>query len=151
MTQIHFWCWFCGLVFHVRFALHVRANTIIWRMSPWWIRPDVTVMFDSALQINYQSILGGIYVPCIYRMPGGVIVGDSGLCCCGSAFNVWRQLFERNYFPFFVDAIISDKRDFKKSILYLMMTPILVAMLLLRLVVSANFCCFMRELTLYFP
>ena len=25
---------------------------------------------------------GGVYGPCIYRMPGGVVVGDSGLCCC---------------------------------------------------------------------
>ena len=34
-------------------------------------------------------LLGGVYVSCIYRMPGGVIiVGDSGLCCCGPAFNV---------------------------------------------------------------
>ena len=24
----------------------------------------------------------GVYVPCIYRMPGGVITGDLGLCCC---------------------------------------------------------------------
>ena len=29
-----------------------------------------------------------LYVPCTYRMPGGVIVGDSGLCCYGPAFNV---------------------------------------------------------------
>ena len=27
-------------------------------------------------------VLGGVYVPCICRMPGGVTVGDSGLCCC---------------------------------------------------------------------
>ena len=33
-------------------------------------------------------LLGRVYVPCIHRMPGGVIVGDSGLCCCGPAFNV---------------------------------------------------------------
>ena len=33
-------------------------------------------------------------------MQSRVIVGDSGLCC-GSAFNVWRQLFER---PLFVDS-----------------------------------------------
>ena len=26
--------------------------------------------------------LHGVYVLCIYCMPGGVIVGDSGLCCC---------------------------------------------------------------------
>ena len=27
-------------------------------------------------------LLGGVYVPCIYRISGGVIVGDSGICCC---------------------------------------------------------------------
>ena len=27
------------------------------------------------------SFSDGVYVPCIYHMPGGVIVGDSGLCC----------------------------------------------------------------------
>ena len=27
-------------------------------------------------------LLGGVYVPCIYRMPGRVIVGNLGLCCC---------------------------------------------------------------------
>ena len=44
-------------------------------------------------------LLGGVYVPCIYRMPSRVIVGDSGLCCCGPAFNVWRQLFETQFPP----------------------------------------------------
>ena len=29
----------------------------------------------------WECLLGGVYVPRIYRMPGGVIVGDSGLCC----------------------------------------------------------------------
>ena len=53
--------------------------------------------------LELGSLLDGVYVPCIYRTPGGVIVGDSGLWCCGPAFNVWRQLFERNYFPLFVD------------------------------------------------
>ena len=27
-------------------------------------------------------LLGGVDVPRIHRMPGGVIVGDSGLFCC---------------------------------------------------------------------
>ena len=27
-------------------------------------------------------LLGGVYVLCINRMPGGVLVGDLGLCCC---------------------------------------------------------------------
>ena len=27
-------------------------------------------------------LLGGVHVPRIYRMPGEIIVGDSGLCCC---------------------------------------------------------------------
>ena len=35
----------------------------------------------------FPYLLGEVYVPCIHRMPGGVIVGDSGLCC-GPAFNV---------------------------------------------------------------
>ena len=26
--------------------------------------------------------LSGVYVPWIYHMPDGVVVGDSGLCCC---------------------------------------------------------------------
>ena len=25
---------------------------------------------------------GGIDAPCIFRNPGGVVVGDAGLCCC---------------------------------------------------------------------
>ena len=37
-------------------------------------------------------ILGGVYVPCINRMPGGVIVGDAGLCCCVPTFNVLLDL-----------------------------------------------------------
>ena len=49
-------------------------------------------------------LLGGVYVLCIYRMPGGVIVGDSGpflLWACVQC--VTRQLLERNYdFPLFV-------------------------------------------------
>ena len=40
------------------------------RMSPWW----------SLCRLR-----------CIHRMPGGVIVGDSGPCCCGPAFNVMCQ------------------------------------------------------------
>ena len=34
--------------------------------------------------------MGGVYVPCCYRMPGGVMVDDSGLCCCGPSFNVYN-------------------------------------------------------------
>ena len=36
----------------------------------------------------YYTLLGGVYVPCIHRMPGEIIVSDSGLCCCGPAINV---------------------------------------------------------------
>ena len=39
-------------------------------------------------QSDLGCLLGGVYVRCIHRMPGGVIVGDSSLCCCGPAFNV---------------------------------------------------------------
>ena len=27
-------------------------------------------------------------VICIYHMPGGLVVGNSGLCCCGPAFEM---------------------------------------------------------------
>ena len=47
-------------------------------------------------------------VVCMYLVffacRGGVIAGNSGLGRCGPAFNMWRQLFERNYFPLFVDS-----------------------------------------------
>ena len=36
----------------------------------------------------WGCLLGGVHVPCTYRMPGGVVVGDSGLCCCVS---VWTM------------------------------------------------------------
>ena len=32
--------------------------------------------------VDRGCLLGGVCVPCINRMPGGVIVGDSGLCSC---------------------------------------------------------------------
>ena len=52
-------------------------------------------------------VLGGVYVPCNYRMPlpGGVIVRDSGLCCSGPAFKCVTSIVQAqlvNYFPLFV-------------------------------------------------
>ena len=51
-----------------------------------------------------HCLLGEAYIPCIYGMPGGIIVGDHGLCCCVPV--QWstsiKLLFERNYFPSFV-------------------------------------------------
>ena len=88
------------------FSINKRWEVIALKQSPWY---DLVV--DRALKTNYVSALkqltshiecrptttedvsfGVVYVPCIYRMPGGVIVGASGLCCCGPAFSVWRQL-----------------------------------------------------------
>ena len=45
-----------------------------------------------------------VFIACQVELP----VGDSGLCCCGPAFNVMCDvnLFERNYFPLFVDSSI---------------------------------------------
>ena len=57
---------------------------------------------------------GGVYVPCIYRMAGGVIVGDSGLCCCVPVQCVASIVFECNdYFPLFVDGTERVKLDFR--------------------------------------
>ena len=41
-------------------------------------------------------------------MPGAVIAGDSGLYCCVCLFHMRHQLFERNYFPLYVDS--SDRK-----------------------------------------
>ena len=70
--------------------------------SPFDSKPDLLVVYflirrhslvDSVVQSSNSPVylgclLGGVYVPDIYHMPGGVIVGDSGLCCCGPTFNV---------------------------------------------------------------
>ena len=37
---------------------------------------------ESVIESVAGCLLGGVYVPRIYRMPGRVIVDDSGLCCC---------------------------------------------------------------------
>ena len=52
---------------------------------------------------NHKDVsFGGVYVPCIYRRPDGVIVGDSGLCCCMPVVQCVKSIFfERNYFPLF--------------------------------------------------
>ena len=38
--------------------------------------------YFSAFLKDVYFLRMSLYVPCIYRMPGGVIVGVSGLCCC---------------------------------------------------------------------
>ena len=58
--------------------------------------------------VSNVSILGGVFVFCIYRRSGGVIVGDLGLCCCGPALNVsvsdgQYYCSSADYFPLFVD------------------------------------------------
>ena len=50
-----------------------------------------------AINIGYINWMSPWWSSCtLYRIPGGRIVSDLGLCCL---FNVWRHLFERNYFP----------------------------------------------------
>ena len=49
--------------------------------------PGGVIEDDSGL----CCLLGGVYVPCVCRMPGGVIEGDSGLCCCGPAGATRKQ------------------------------------------------------------
>ena len=42
----------------------------------------VSVYMDKMTYlVRIGCLLRGVYVPCIYRMSGGVIVGYSGLCC----------------------------------------------------------------------
>ena len=65
-------------------------------LSRWWTLVSSQFSQDEEDEINVpialsafrdtisqDVVLAGVYVPCIYRMPGGVVVGDSGLCCSG--------------------------------------------------------------------
>ena len=79
-------------------SLTLAASCPTWH-GPFWTQTDLS-LWTHCSQSDQPC---AVYLPCIYRMPGGVIVGNSGLCCCGPALNVWRQLFERNYFTLFVD------------------------------------------------
>ena len=90
----------------VGWSLVLESNTsagIQWRVHVFFQTEDVAQCFFRTLQFKLGSaalwllaftgekgcLLGGVYVRCTHRMPGGVIVGDSGLCCCcGPAFNV---------------------------------------------------------------
>ena len=55
----------------------------------------------SSFWLHHRTLL--FFIKFTTARTSGVIVGDSGLCCCGPAYNVWRQFFKRNYFPLFVD------------------------------------------------
>ena len=45
--------------------------------------------FVTCIYSCLGCLLGGVCVPCVYRMLSGVIVGaDLGLCCCGPEFKV---------------------------------------------------------------
>ena len=54
--------------------------------SAWIMSLLVVLVSGTVTKINFILLtISSVKqtVPCIYRMPGGVIVGDSGLCCCG--------------------------------------------------------------------
>ena len=44
-------------------------------------------------------LLGAVYVPSIYRMPGGVTVGDSGLCCGVPVQTVTSSIVRAQFLP----------------------------------------------------
>ena len=50
-------------------------------------------------------------------MPGGVIVGDSSLCCCGSAFNVMCDVICSSAFTSHCLLITQCKRFFSIFVL----------------------------------
>ena len=69
---------------------------------------SVCIKFCHSL---WECLLGGVSVPSINRMPGGVIVGDSGLCCscdgkCPSTIN---------FLCWFV-TVCSDREKFPQKI-----------------------------------
>ena len=50
-------------------------------------------------------LLGGVCVPCTYRMPVGAIVGDSSLCCVTVECVMSIKKIDSNYFPLFVGTL----------------------------------------------
>ena len=52
---------------------------------------------------NWGCLLGGVDVRCIHCMPGGDRWLEFLLLWACVQCHVWCQLFERNYFPLFVD------------------------------------------------
>ena len=53
---------------------------------------ETRIAYDNstwhALNKEDTCLLGGVCVPCLNRVPAGVIVGDSGLCCCVAVVRV---------------------------------------------------------------
>ena len=79
----------------------------------------------AAKKNTNECLLAGVYVPRINRMPGGVIVGDSGFCCCSvpvvcvaSTVWLWELLipFVCSFCFFFFFFFFSVRRwSFKSS------------------------------------
>ena len=55
-------------------------------------------------------LLGGVYVLCTNRMPGGVIVGDSGLCCHVPVVGV-TSIVRALFLPFICCGVYYDHVD----------------------------------------
>ena len=56
--------------------------------------------YEDVSLVEFMYPVGFFLIACQVEL---ACIGDSRLCCCGPAFNVSRQLFERNDFPLFVE------------------------------------------------
>ena len=76
-------------------------------MSLWWSLCTL-YLSHAGCDVNCSSAITSLCLLILQKSAANwrclMRKGDSGHCCCGPAFNVWRQLFERNYFPLFVDS-----------------------------------------------
>ena len=63
---------------------------------------NILFWYEDVSLVEFMYLVG-LFIACQVE----IIVGDSGLCCCGAYVqrHVWRQLFERKYFPVFVDSM----------------------------------------------
>ena len=70
------------------------------------------------LFVFWDGLLGRVYVPCLYRMPGGVIVGDSGLCCCVPVQCVTSIVRAQLLQALFVESTLNLSRSHSVSIIH---------------------------------
>ena len=68
------------------FSTVISNHSVCMCLSLCFLAPSQKLHFSAnhaqTVHTLWGCLLGGGYVSCIFHMPGGIIVGDSGLCCC---------------------------------------------------------------------
>ena len=75
-------CTECLYLLYVKYGYLITCLIVFFNLKAYYaiIEGFIFGRFGDSLQERFTdvSVLGGVSVPCIHRMPGGVILGDSG-------------------------------------------------------------------------